>query len=120
MSMPFRAGQLRHTIQIQAQTITPDGGGGGPPTWATIANGTVKASIVPDRSDEVYLDNQQQEIGFFTIVTRYISGVNTGQRAYFVDSRTGARYFDIKSVNDVQERHRWLVLRALERKAGQP
>ena len=108
----MKAGWMRHSIQIQAPTRVVDAGGGVSITWATIANGTVQAQIQPLASSETMQSDQLQDYTSHKLTLRWLPGVTTGHRVLF-----GARWFDIKSVVDVQERHHDMVILAQERVA---
>jgi SPP1 family predicted phage head-tail adaptor len=106
------AGFFRHRIEIQALTRTGDGGGGGTDAWATIAYGAVNAAITPVSSAETYVGEQLQDYVSHKITLRYVPGVTTAHRVLF-----GARWFDVKSVIDLQEKHRDMIILAQERAA---
>lgn len=109
----MNAGRLRHTIQIQAKSISRDSGGGAVETWSTITNGERPAEVVPIGSREAFVEQQLQESVTHKIRTRYLSGVTTKHRVLF-----GTRVFDIQSVINWGERDIELALMCVERKAA--
>ena len=103
----MRAGLLRHTVAIQAPTVSADSyGAAGGESWSDVDGmGAVPASIAPASATET-IDNQKIEMRTtHQIRIRYRSGVNGSQRIKF-----GSRYFKINSILNWQERNIYLDL----------
>lgn len=106
-------GRMRQVIQIQAPSPTRDAGGGiSSEGWATIADGTRPAEILPMSGTKQYQSQQLQELITHKINIRYLAAVTDQCRVVY-----GSRIFQITSVIDWQERHRWMSLMCLERRA---
>jgi len=109
----IRAGDLRHSIQIQAETVTYDAGGGGPSTFTTVAGGACRASINPSAGRERYLGGALQGEVSHEIKTRYLAGVSNEHTVLLADGRR----FQVVSVLDWGNRHVEMSLFCVERKA---
>jgi SPP1 family predicted phage head-tail adaptor len=96
-------GQLRSSVTIQSPTRTADGGGGFSVAWSLVA--TVGARVRQKSSREPFVDQRLSAQRFLECVIRYRSDVNEEQRAVV----EGVAY-QIRNVEDVELRKRWLVL----------
>ncbi len=101
-------GNFRRRVTIQAVTQVSDGQGGFTDTWNDIQ--TVSASIEPVKAYERYQAMQMQTPISHKIVMRFHPSVTTTCRL-----RWGDRFFWVKEIIDIEERHRFLVLKAIER-----
>jgi SPP1 family predicted phage head-tail adaptor len=103
------SGAMRHEIQIQQQTTTPDSFGQPQPTWTTVLTAMAAFATLSER--EVY------QLQFTAQVTHRITvrwpgtsiGIAGGMRVLF-----GTRVFLIQTPDNVQERNRVLHLMCLE------
>lgn len=95
--------QLRHKITLQTATETRDTDGSIINTWADTA--TVRAAVEPLVGREYWAAQQVNAERTVKFHIWYRSGVTPKMRVSY-DSRT----FDIKSVINVNERNRELVL----------
>jgi SPP1 family predicted phage head-tail adaptor len=102
-------GQLRHRVQLQAEVLTPDGYGGAAKTWDTVD--TVAASVEPLSGREFFQAQQTQSSVSHKITIRHRADTTSSLRILF-----GTRVFDISSVLNPDERNRWMVLMATERR----
>jgi SPP1 family predicted phage head-tail adaptor len=100
------AGMLRHRVEIHSIKEVPDGGGGFIDEWQTDA--TVWAQIKPVSGVESLVGMQLQDSVTHDIIMRYRQ-LKAKQRIKF-----GDRLFNIQSVIDIEERGRWLQIRAEE------
>jgi SPP1 family predicted phage head-tail adaptor len=100
----IRAGNLRHTIVLQARTGSTDAGGGKTGAWAD-ASPEIWASVEPLDGSQALRAMQQGLVTPHRVRMRYRDGVSAEKRV-----RYGARHFLIRSVVDVDERHRELQL----------
>lgn len=92
---------LRHRVLVEEPVRTPDGGGGAIQTWSPIAE--VWAAIRPlNGSERVVADTIAGRITH-EIWIRWREGVGPHLRL-----RYGSRIFDLLSVLDVDEQHRFL------------
>lgn len=99
----MRSGDLRHTIELQSYTSTPDGMGGETASWSTEA--TVRAAIWPVSVNEQLRAAAPTAVGTHKIRIRYYSGLSAAWRVKF-----GTRYFSIVSVVDANEKHEQIDL----------
>jgi SPP1 family predicted phage head-tail adaptor len=102
------AGKLRHTITLQALTVSQDSYGGATEAWTTFA--TVRASVEPLQGREFFASQQVQAEVTTRFRIRYLAGVKPTMRVVF-EGRT----FDVQAVLDPNEMHRELHLMAVER-----
>jgi SPP1 family predicted phage head-tail adaptor len=101
---------MRHRLQLEAALETADGGGGVTRTWALAAE--VWAALKPLAGDErVEADGVHGRVSH-EVWIRYRAGVLADMRF-----RLGARVFEIRSVIDTGERHRFLRCMVEERVA---
>ncbi len=96
-------GGLRSRVVLQQRAITPDTGGGGVDAWTTLA--TVWAEIIPLAQAERGEAEQTRAGGAFDITIRYRSDVTSDLRVLYLNAPLA-----IRSVIDVDNRHRWLQL----------
>jgi SPP1 family predicted phage head-tail adaptor len=94
----MNAGTLRHQIELQSFTSTPNGMGGFSQTWSTAA--TVRAAIWPTSATEQKRAAAPTMVGTHTIRIRYYSGLLASWRIKF-----GTRFFSIVSIIDKDEEH---------------
>lgn len=99
----MNVGQLRHRVTIQQLTRVEDEGGGYAEVWTEVA--TVWAAIKPLRGNERYEAQQVQSTLTHKVTIRYREGIKPQMRLTYK-----GRIFDIESVIDIEERHRWLEL----------
>lgn len=99
----MNAGQLRHRVTIQQLTRVEDEGGGYEENWADVA--TVWAAIKPLQGNERYEAQQVQSTLTHKVTIRYRVGIKPQMRIMYQ-----GRIFNIESVIDIDEHHRWLEL----------
>lgn len=106
MSVPI--GEMRHRMSLQAPLESADGGGGVTRTWALVAE--VWGAIRPAAgSESVEADGLRGRVSH-EIWIRHRSGVTPEKRFAL-----GTRIFEIRSVIDSGERHRFLRCMVEER-----
>ncbi len=104
----IRAGSLRHPVSILKNTPTQNAVGESVDSFAPIAS--VRASIVGAKgSGEVMIGSQVNARARYVVTMRYFAGLSTEHRLQY-----GTKTFDINDVNDVEERHRKMVLACSE------
>ena len=97
-------GDLKHRVDIIAQTRVADGMGGFTMTDSTIAS-SVAAAIWPVSANEIVQAQAPVMIVTHRIRIRYRSVMRASWRIKF-----GNRYFNIVSIIDPNMDHRWLDL----------
>jgi len=107
----MRAGLLKHRIDLQSNSETVDALGGVVSGWSNYAT-SVPATVTPLRGVERDGSGQIETQTTYKITIRCLASVENVSPKYRVqyDGRT----FDIKSVVDVQERHRMIELMCVE------
>lgn len=104
----MRAGQLRHLATVQTELEDQSSMTGAvTKAWVTVAS--VYASVEPLIGRELQRAMAERAELTYTIRTRYLAGITTRHRLLY-DGKT----FNIRSVVDVEERHRELVLMCTE------
>lgn len=106
--MSCRAGRMRFRITIQAKTDAKGSSGQPVGTWATFRK--VWAGADPLKGTELFTAQATEAAHEVVWDIRYLAGVTVKQRILW-DSRT----FDIKSVVNVGERNKQLLLYCRER-----
>jgi len=104
----YHAGMLRQRVRLERLTLTPDGAGGYASAWQAVA--TLRAAVIPTASSERYYGQRIEGDTTHRIICRYYpGGVQQTDRIAF-----DGRYFAIRGVIDIEERHRWLQISAIE------
>ena len=104
--MPLNAGELKHTVNVQALSQTRGAMGSSVETWAS---GTeVWAKIEPLSNREMFAAQQVKNVATHRITIRYFAGLTTSQRLRHVVQTT--RFFNIISIRDIEERHEFMEL----------
>lgn len=106
--MSVTIGDMRHRLQLEAPLTSADGGGGVTRTWSLVAE--VWAALKPLSGDEVSEADGVSGRVSHEVWIRYRTGVLPEMRF-----RLGTRVFEIRSVIDTGERHRFLRCLAEER-----
>lgn len=101
------SGMLRHHVTVERLTLTPDGIGGSSSTWATLYKPW--AHIEPASGWEKLAGMQLESPITHTIYIRYNANIKPRDRISF-----RGRYYNIRSVIDIEERHIWMELKAEE------
>lgn len=96
-------GMLRTTVALQSQSRSADGAGGFEHTWSTYA--TVQGGLKQASGREVVQSDRLSAQAGFRCVIRYRSDVQPQHRVV-IDSVA----YQIRSVENVEFRDRWLVL----------
>lgn len=99
---------MRQRLALEAPVAAADGAGGSIVSWVLIAE--VWAAIHPRSGHERVETGRIEGHVTHEITIRYRDGVTSPQRL-----RLGARIFDIKSVIDAEEAHRFLTCLVEER-----
>lgn len=106
----MRAGNLRHRVDIQVQTETPDGLGGSTLSWDSVSGmGSVPAAIWPTSAKERLDGMKLEQVITHKIRIRYQSGITSKNRILF-----GARVFNIVSILNFEERNKVLDMLCTE------
>lgn len=91
---------LRHRLVLEERISIADGGGGASESWSEVA--TLWAAMHQKSGREREAADRLGAHTITEITIRYRAGVTTDMRF-----RLGARHFNIRSVLDVDGRHRW-------------
>ena len=105
--MTVSIGSMREQITIQNLGTTRDSGGGISSIYSD--SQTVQASIKPLNGKEVYKQGKLQDQVTHEIMIRHNSSVTAKDRIKF-----GSRFFNIRSVINVDERSRYMKILAEE------
>jgi len=103
----MRAGRLRHLVEIQNSTSTPDDQGGQLKTWSTVEK--VWAFVEPMSSREKYFVSQLEVWATHTVTMRYTANVTSHSRIIL-----GSRILSVISIANIQERNREIQLICVE------
>lgn len=95
----MRNGALRHRVQLQARSATQDGAGGQANTWTTTC--WLWAQVSPSGGLEKEAGGAFRGKTLHNVKMRYRPDITPAARLVF-----RGRYFNIVSVNDVDERKR--------------
>lgn len=97
------ASRARYRMTLQTPVDTPDLAGGYTRTWSDTA--TFWTEIVPLRAREQVVDGRQQQKTTHRITCRYRADITNIQRLKY-----GTRLFNIRSVENVDERNEKLEM----------
>lgn len=97
------AGGLRHRINIEKRSTVQDSGGQPLLEWTPVK--TLKARVEPIAGREYFTADQFAPEVTTRILIRFTTAVDEGMRALFLGV-----YYDIKTVLDIQFRHRWIIM----------
>ncbi len=103
----IKVGSLKYTIIIERTTKTPDGSGGNTVVWNT--HKTLRAKITPlSGRERVYAQRLESNITH-RILFRYTTDILPSDRI-----NLNGRYFNIRSILNLEEANRFLELSAEE------
>ena len=105
--MTVSIGSMREQITIQSLGTTRDTGGGISSNYSD--SQTIQASIKPLNGKEVYKQGKLQDHVSHEIMIRFNSSVTAKNRI-----KLGSRFFNIRSVINVDERSRYMKILAEE------
>tara|TARA_Y100001937_G_scaffold50340_2_gene70007 strand:+ start:502 stop:831 length:330 start_codon:yes stop_codon:yes gene_type:complete len=105
--MGISIGSMREQITIQTIGSTRDTGGGISSNYSD--SQTVQASVKPVNGKEVFAQGKLQDRVTHEIMIRHNSSVTAKDRIKF-----GSRFFNIRSVINVDERSRYMKILAEE------
>lgn len=97
------AGDLRHSIRLQALQESVDSGGGHARVWTDI--GRTHAHITPVSGGEWLRSEQVQSHMTHRVTLRWLPGLTSKMRLLF-----GDRVFNVRMVRNLDERRRWIEL----------
>lgn len=101
--MASSLGRLRHQVKLQSPTRTTDAGGGQAISWSTLAE--LYADVRPKPGSEDFQHGQLQERTQHEVTIRFRSDISTAYRVLF-----GSRILNIRHIQNVNERDRFLIL----------
>jgi SPP1 family predicted phage head-tail adaptor len=100
-------GRLRQKVTLEKATSTTDNAGGCTETWASVVS--FYADIRPSGGDEAYRQGKVQDKITHKVYCRWRSDIKTAYRLKYE-----SRYFNIKSIKNIDERDRFLELTCSE------
>tara|TARA_Y100001972_G_C7582027_1_gene291914 strand:+ start:100 stop:426 length:327 start_codon:yes stop_codon:yes gene_type:complete len=104
-------GKMRHRLELQKATNTTDAGGGMTQSYNTI--NIIYGAITPKSGNEKYRQGMVQESTTHEIMIRFVKNISTKYRIKFEN-----RVFNIKNIQNVEERDRFLKLKCTEGEAN--
>jgi SPP1 family predicted phage head-tail adaptor len=110
-SAKYNSGRLRERARLERRVREADDAGGNEVSWAVVASG-IPIALRPLSSRERIYAASNQNATTHEIVMRYRRGMTTDHR--LVLEPAGTRVFAITGYVDVEERHRWLDISAIE------
>lgn len=110
----MRAGELRHSLIIEAKTMTVDANGDRTEAWATFVE--CWGSIATGTGREFFAAKQTLVDLSHVISMRFTAGVKHDMRVKFVDPKNSnvVRYFNIRAILNPDERSERLAIQASE------
>lgn len=110
----MRAGQLRHWLLIEQKSLSVDANGDRTETWATYAE--CWGSIETSGGREFFAAKQTISDLTHAITVRYKAGITADMRVKYIDPKNSdsARYFNIRSIANPDERNETLSLQCSE------
>lgn len=103
----MNSGPLRHSVELQSYTSTPDGMGGEISSFSTIA--TVRAAIWPTSAKEMLQGNAPTLTITHRVRIRYYAGFQGNWRIKF-----GSRFFSVVSIINPNEKNELLDIMCKE------
>jgi len=100
-------GSMTKSIVIQSVANTTDAGGGRSVAWSTYK--TVYANVEQLSANTKYGQGVVDEKGLYAFTMRYTTGITTQHRISY-----NSKLFSITSVIDLDERNKYLVIKASE------
>jgi len=104
------AGQMRYEALIRAETLADDGAGGSIKTWRD--KFTIRCSATQKAGGEKWLQEDLRSPAHVEFTTRYRDDITEADQLVF----NGEQY-DIYSLDNVEFRNRWLVVKGVRRVA---
>jgi len=105
---PPTVGELRHKVIFQQLVSTPDGMGGTTGTWQDVLSTWVRMSAW--KGKEVLSSNQPATSAWFEVAMRYRPNITPDMRIIEPGGDKVGRWYNIRFVNDPDQRRRWLQL----------
>lgn len=102
----INSGMLRTNVEFQRATKSSDGAGGYTETWAAIADAPTKAHVKSLSGMERFMSDRIEAHNGKRVTVRYFSGLLEADRV-----EIGGRAHNIRHIDNVEERSRWLVLK---------
>ena len=106
------AGKLRHSIQFETPTFTPDGYGGSSVAWDTVTPITARAMVKPTSGAERWQSDRLESNISHQIFIRYRADLTPEMRINF-----NGRIMQMLPPINIEERNKWLEIRATEGEA---
>ena len=101
----YNAGMLRTPCQFQRKTRTGDGSGGWSEAWTNLAGAATRCSFKALSGGERFQAQRAEATTRNRIVCRYFADLTEADRVVI-----GGRRYDIKFIDNIELRNRWLVI----------
>lgn len=111
--MPLSAGRMRHPIEIQEPVVTQAADGGQEIAWSMVHQGW--ARITPTREAERLIAAQVGSRETHRVVVRWFGPLPPTYRIIRLED---GRILEPVSVRDIEERHEYYEIMALEKTTG--
>lgn len=103
----IKAGDLRAPVQFQRLTRTADGAGGAVETWEPLPFAPVRAKVEAMSGRERFASARVEATANIRVTCRYFAGLTEADAVTIQGQRCNIRH-----IEDVEFRHRWLVIEA--------
>lgn len=101
----INAGMLRTIVQFQRKNKTSDGAGGFTQVWDNLAGAPTRAHVKSLSGSERFASARVEASATHRVTVRYFEGLTEADRVMF-----GGRPANIRFINNLEQRNRWLVL----------
>jgi|TARA_R110000744_G_scaffold380092_1_gene499736 SPP1 family predicted phage head-tail adaptor len=100
-------GAMRKSVVIQSVASTTDSGGGRGVVWSTYK--TLLAHVQQQSASSKYTQGVIDEKGLYVFTMRYVTGITNSHRISY-----NSKLFNITSVINLDERNKYMVIKAME------
>lgn len=101
----INAGMLRTPVAFERATRAPDAAGGFTVTWAAISGAPTRARVVAMSGSERWASDRVEATARYRVTVRYFAGLLEADTVLI-----GGRRHNIRFVNNIEMRNRWLVI----------
>jgi SPP1 family predicted phage head-tail adaptor len=101
----YSAGMLRTPVQFQRLVRETDGAGGFTQTWRNIQGAPTRAHVKSMSGNERFASARVEATATHKVTIRHFAGLTEADAVVF-----GGRRANIRFINNVEQRDRWMVL----------
>jgi SPP1 family predicted phage head-tail adaptor len=101
----YSAGMLRTPVQFQRLVRTADGAGGFAQSWQAIKGAPTRAHVKSMSGNERFASARVEATATHKVTIRFFVGLTEADAVVFDGRRANIRF-----INNVEQRNRWLVL----------